>query len=123
VQNKPVLVPAEAEIRMMLVLQKSLNEEREDFFANRPGFGNDVPTDTDKARLERMYHQQGSLAELFDSLSQSIFGPQEHAPSPDEAPPGEDGGAGEGDGGDGGAGAGDDMGPEGDGQDNKEGGR
>lgn len=99
VQNKPVLVPADAEIRMMLVLQKALNEERENFFANRPGFGKEVPKDEDKARIERMYHQQGSLAELFDSLSQSVFGAAEdHGLGPDggmgpegEAPGGEDG--------------------------------
>jgi hypothetical protein len=80
VQNKPVLVPPDAEIRMMLVLQQSLNQERENFFANRPEFGKEAPTDLDKARVERMYHQQGSLAELFDSLSQSLLGPAEDHP-------------------------------------------
>jgi len=94
VQNKPALVPADAEIRMMLVLQKSLNEERENFFANRPGFGKDIPSDADKARVERMYHQQGSLAELFDSLSQSILAPKEDhplGPADDGTGPGGDG--------------------------------
>jgi Domain of unknown function (DUF4175) len=104
VQNKPVLVPPDAEIRMMLVLQQSLNQERESFFANRPEFGKEPPTDADKARVERMYHQQGSLAELFDSLSQSLFGPGEDHPlgpdgtepggEGDEMPPGGDGDAG-----------------------------
>ncbi|MCK6460408.1 MAG: DUF4175 family protein, partial [Planctomycetes bacterium] len=99
VQNKPVLVPPDAEIRMMLVLQQSLNQERETFFANRPAFGKEPPTDADKARLERMYHQQGSLAELFDSLSQSLFGsgeghpvgPGEEGAGPETPPEGEGG--------------------------------
>jgi hypothetical protein len=94
VQNKPVLVPPDAEIRMMLVLQQSLNQERENFFANRPEFGRDTPTDADKARIERMYHQQGSLAELFDSLSQSLLGPEPESPlgpTGDEPGPGAEG--------------------------------
>jgi hypothetical protein len=120
VQNKPVLVPADAEIRMMLVLQKALNEERENFFANRPGFGKEVPTDADKARIERMYHQQGSLAELFDSLSRSIFGQGEgHGPGPDEMGP--EGGGDPPEGGGEGAGGGEDGSNETD--DGKEGGR
>jgi len=72
--GKPVLVPPDAEIRMVLVLQRALNDERETFFANRPEFGKSRPTEAEKARLERMYHEQGSLAELFDSLRHSILG-------------------------------------------------
>jgi hypothetical protein len=86
---------------MMLVLQQSLNQEREAFFTNRPAFGKEPPTDADKARLERMYHQQGSLAELFDSLSQSLFGsgeghplgPGEEGAGPETPPEGEGGDA------------------------------
>jgi len=70
----PRLVPANAEVRMVLVLQRALNEERENFFKSRPGFGQRTPKDGEKARLERMYHQQGSLAELFDNLRESLLG-------------------------------------------------
>ncbi|HEX5137582.1 MAG TPA: DUF4175 family protein [Planctomycetota bacterium] len=102
VQNKPVLVPADAEIRMMLVLQQSLNQEREAFFANRPDFGKEAMPDIDRQRIERMYHQQGSLAELFDSLSQSLFGSHEEQPlgpaGGDEGPGGEGQGQGQGQG-------------------------
>jgi hypothetical protein len=80
VQNRPELVPKDAEIRMMLVLQESLNQERENFFASRPTFGKEALSDAEKARVERMYHQQGSLAELFDSLAQTLFGPPEEPP-------------------------------------------
>jgi hypothetical protein len=78
---------------MVLVLQRALNDEREGFFGNRPEFGKDRPSDAEKARLERMYHQQGSLAELFDSLRQSLLGGE----GGHELPPaeGEEGGAGE----------------------------
>ncbi|MEE8107334.1 MAG: hypothetical protein V3T86_17495 [Planctomycetota bacterium] len=72
--GQPRLVPPNAEVRMVLVLQRALNEERENFFKSRPGFGQTDPKDGEKARLERMYHQQGSLAELFDSLRESLLG-------------------------------------------------
>ncbi|MGH7162663.1 MAG: hypothetical protein ACREID_04205, partial [Planctomycetota bacterium] len=70
--DRPALVPAAAELRMVMVLQKALNEERENFFANRPDFGQRKPTEGEKARMERLYHQQGSLAELFESLRRSV---------------------------------------------------
>jgi len=68
----PPLVPADAEIRMVMVLQRELNEERQKFFDNRPDLTSRRPTPSEKARLERMYHKQGSLAELFDSLRRSL---------------------------------------------------
>jgi len=78
---KPSLVPPDAEIRMVMVLQKALNEERKVFFDNRPEFGTRTPSAGEKARLERLYHQQGSLAELFDSLRQSFLGGNEDGPA------------------------------------------
>ena len=67
-------------------LQKSLNEEREGFFGNRPEFGQRQPTPGEKARVERLYHQQGSLAELFDDLREAFRRQDEDEP---EFPPGE----------------------------------
>jgi hypothetical protein len=75
--NKPKLVPPDAEIRMVMVLQKALNEEREGFFSNRPDFAARKATTAERARVERLYHQQGSLAELFDSLRENILGREE----------------------------------------------
>ena len=72
--GEPRLVPANAEVRMVLVLQRALNEERENFFKNRPEFNTRKPSDREKLRLERMYHQQGSLAELFDNLRENLLG-------------------------------------------------
>jgi len=74
---KPTLVPADAEIRMVMVLQKALNGERENFFSNRPEFAARKATTAERARVERLYHQQGSLAELFDSLRENILGREE----------------------------------------------
>ena len=59
---------------MVLVLQRALNEECENFFENRPEFDKRKPSDREKLRLERMYHQQGSLAELFDNLRENLLG-------------------------------------------------
>jgi hypothetical protein len=73
-QPQPRLVPPDAEIRMVMVLQRALNEEREGFFAARPDLGERKPTESESARLQRLYHQQGSLAELFDSLRQTFTG-------------------------------------------------
>ncbi len=70
--GEPRLVPPGAEIRMVLVLQRELNKERGTFFDNRPDLNRRSPSATEKARLERMYHEQGSLAELFDSLRRSL---------------------------------------------------
>ncbi|MHC4957059.1 MAG: hypothetical protein ACYTGN_01690 [Planctomycetota bacterium] len=95
--GQPRLVPADAEVRMVLVLQKALNKEREDFFLNRPEFGARSPSEGEKARLERLYHQQGSLAELFDSVRQSLVGAPEDHPVPGQ-PEGEGEGAEEEDG-------------------------
>ncbi|MHC4547284.1 MAG: hypothetical protein ACYTEZ_00790 [Planctomycetota bacterium] len=75
--QRPALVPQDAEIRMVMVLQKALNEERESFFANRPDFGQRAASAGERARIERLYHQQGSLAELFDSLRQTMLGREE----------------------------------------------
>ncbi len=88
--GKPLLVPADAEVRMVMVLQKALNQEREDFFTSRPDFGSKKPTASEKARLERLYHKQGSLAELFDSLRQALVTDQADTPAPEESP--DDGG-------------------------------
>ena len=88
--GKPLLVPADAEVRMVMVLQKALNKEREDFFTSRPDFGSKKPTASEKARLERLYHKQGSLAELFDSLRQALITNQADTPAPEESP--DDGG-------------------------------
>ena len=88
--GKPLLVPADAEVRMVMVLQKALNQEREDFFTSRPDFGSKKPTASEKARLERLYHKQGSLAELFDSLRQALITNQADTPAPEESP--DDGG-------------------------------
>ena len=60
---------------MVMVLQKELNKERELFFENRPDFGRRAPTPGEKARLERLYHKQGSLAELFDGLREKLMRP------------------------------------------------
>jgi hypothetical protein len=70
--QKPPLVPTDAEIRMVMVLQTALNEERSNFFEARPDFGERPPSAGEKARIERLYHQQGSLAEIFDSLRQTL---------------------------------------------------
>jgi len=75
--TKPTLVPADAEIRMVAVLQQALNDERENFFTNRPEFAARKATAAERARVERLYHQQGSLAELFDSLRETILGREE----------------------------------------------
>jgi hypothetical protein len=75
--SKPTLVPPDAEIRMVMVLQQALNDERETFFTNRPEFAARKATAAERARVERLYHQQGSLAELFDSLRETILGRQE----------------------------------------------
>ncbi|MHC4732501.1 MAG: hypothetical protein ACYS6Z_18180, partial [Planctomycetota bacterium] len=74
---KPTLVPADAEIRMVAVLQQALNDERENFFTNRPDFAARKATTAERARVERLYHQQGSLAELFNSLRETILGREE----------------------------------------------
>ena len=81
-QQKPTLVPADAEVRMVMVLQQALNTERENFFKNRPDFGKRPATDSEKTRLSRLYHQQGSLAELFDSVRQALVGQQQQHPGP-----------------------------------------
>jgi len=75
--TKPLLVPPDAEVRMVMVLQQALNREREDFFASRPDFGRRTPTTGERLRLERLYHQQGSLAELFDSVREALVGEQQ----------------------------------------------
>jgi hypothetical protein len=75
--TKPALVPPDAEIRMVMVLQQALNDERKNFFANRPDFAERKASSAERARVERLYHQQGSLAELFDSLRESILGGEE----------------------------------------------
>jgi len=93
------LVPPDAEIRMILVLQRSLNDERGSFLANRPDLDERTLTETEKARLRRLYHQQGSLAELFDTLRQTLTGGDPAGPAgpevPDGGPGGEDGAEGE----------------------------
>ena len=87
------LVPPDAEIRMILVMQRTLNEERENFFSNRPDIDSRELSDGEKARLRRLYHQQGSLAELFDTLRQNLLGGGGPAPEPDAE--NENGGEGE----------------------------
>ena len=58
---------------MVMVLQKALNEERENFFAaTGPTSARAAPTGRESGRaMERLYHQQGSLAELFDAVKAS----------------------------------------------------
>ena len=53
---------------MILVMQRTLNEERKDFFENRPDLDERELSEREKSRLKRFYHKQGSLAELFDTL-------------------------------------------------------
>lgn len=77
------LVPPEAEIRMILVMQRTLNAERKDFFENRPELDDRELSDREKSRLKRFYHRQGSLAELFDTLRQNLLG---NSPSGIEMP-------------------------------------
>jgi len=88
--GKRPLVPPDAEIRMILVMQRSLNEERENFFTSRPDLDERQFSEGEKARLRRLYHQQGSLAELFDTLRQNLLGgapesaPEEHGSGEEE---------------------------------------
>ncbi len=90
--GKPRLVPPDAEIRMVKVLQDALNTETANFFGARPDLGQRAPTEAERARIERLYHQQGSLAELFDSLRQSFVGETEEMGFPGGEPgPGEGG--------------------------------
>ena len=89
------LVPPDAEIRMILVMQRSLNEERESFLANRPELDERTLTENEKARLRRLYHQQGSLAELFDTLRQNILGGETDGPDMPRSDGDEDGAEGE----------------------------
>ncbi|MFB3066895.1 MAG: hypothetical protein ACE10D_10335, partial [Planctomycetota bacterium] len=72
-EERPRLVPQDAEIRMILVLQRTLNEETNNFFKARPRFADRRTTESEKARLERLAHQQGSLGELFESLKESLL--------------------------------------------------
>jgi hypothetical protein len=81
------LVPPDAEIRMILVMQRTLNEERKNFFESRPDLDSRELSDSEKARLKRLYHQQGSLAELFDNLRQNLLG---DGGGPAEMPPEEE---------------------------------
>ena len=39
-------------------------------------------TESEKSRLLRFYHQQGSLAELFDTLRENLMGGQGSGPAP-----------------------------------------
>jgi len=88
--GQPRLVPPDAEIRMVMVLQRALNQEREGFFASRPDFGARDASPEERARLERLYHQQGSLAELFDGLRQAFLHADEEEPAfPEHKPEGE----------------------------------
>ena len=82
------LVPPDAEIRMILVMQRTLNEEHGNFVQSRPDLDERKLTDSEKARLKRFYHQQGSLAELFDTLRQNLLGGGDTGPEmpPDEPP-------------------------------------
>jgi hypothetical protein len=71
---------------MVMVLQQELNKERDNFFLNRPDFGARRPSEAELGRLQHFYHQQGWLAEMFDSLRESLAGPEEEPlpfPEPD----------------------------------------
>jgi hypothetical protein len=70
--TKQRLVPPDAELRMVKVLQEALNAEREAFFRNRPDFATRKATEAEQARIQRLYHQQGSLAELFDTIREAL---------------------------------------------------
>ena len=59
---------------MILVMQRTLNEERKNFFENRPELDERELSGREKSRLKRFYHKQGSLAELFDTLRQNLLG-------------------------------------------------
>jgi hypothetical protein len=69
-------------------MQRTLNEERKNFFDNRPELDQRDMSDAEKSRLLRFYHQQGSLAELFDTLRQNLLGA--NAPGPEMPPEEED---------------------------------
>jgi DNA repair exonuclease SbcCD ATPase subunit len=79
-QPQPRLVGLDAEIRMLKVFQEELNKNRKIFFDNRPEFLDRAPSESEKRRIEQFYHTQGSLAELFDEVRQSLVGEEQDEP-------------------------------------------
>src|SRR5262245_58037668 len=72
--GKPPLVPAIVELKLMRRMQNDLNQKVENFWRQNPGVRQGDLTDRQRRALERLYNQQGHIADDFQKLLDAIGG-------------------------------------------------
>jgi hypothetical protein len=72
-QGKPPLVPPIVEIKLLRRLQQDVNLKLQNFWAQNPGAREGRMDDAQRRLLERLYHEQGGLAEDLEKLIETVF--------------------------------------------------
>jgi hypothetical protein len=73
-QGRPPLVPPSVEIKFLRRLQNDLNTKIETFWRQNPAVREGRLDERQRRTIERLYHQQGRLAENLERLMKSVFG-------------------------------------------------